>query len=53
MLKRPKEEQDAIASTLSKLGMTMGVFVVDGGDNWKISLTNGQAGIQGCFCENV
>ena len=35
MLKRSKEEQDKIGATLAKLGMTMGVFVVDGGDNWK------------------
>lgn len=42
MLKRPKEEQDNIGATLSKLGMTMGVFVVDGGDNWKVSLTTGK-----------
>ena len=42
MLKRSKEEQDKIATTLSKLGMTLGVFVVDGGDNWKISLTTGK-----------
>jgi hydroxypyruvate isomerase len=42
MLRRPKEEQDRIGSTLAKLGMTMGVFVVDGGDNWKVSLTTGK-----------
>ncbi len=42
MLRRTKEEQNQIASTLSKLGMTMGVFVVDGGDNWKTSLTTGK-----------
>lgn len=42
MLKRSREEQDKIANTLSKLGMTMGVFVVDGGDNWKVSLTTGK-----------
>jgi hydroxypyruvate isomerase len=41
MLKRSKEEQDKIGSTLTKLGMTMGVFVVDGGDNWKVSYTTG------------
>ena len=41
MLKRSKEEQDKIGATLAKLGMTMGVFVVDGGDNWKVSLTTG------------
>jgi hydroxypyruvate isomerase len=43
MLKRTREEQDRIGSTLAKLGMTMGVFVVDGGDNWKTSLTTGKA----------
>ena len=42
MLKRTKEEQEKIGSTLSKLGMTMGVFVVDGGDNWKVSLASGK-----------
>jgi hydroxypyruvate isomerase len=42
MLKRPKEEQDKIANELTKLGMTMGVFVIDGGDNWKVSLTTGK-----------
>jgi hydroxypyruvate isomerase len=42
MLNRSKEEQDRIGSTLAKLGMTMGVFVVDGGDNWKTSLTTGK-----------
>lgn len=41
-LHRSVEEQDAIGSTLGKLGMTMGVFVVDGGDNWKTSLTTGK-----------
>jgi hydroxypyruvate isomerase len=42
LLKRTKEEQDKIGATLAKLGMTMGVFVVDGGDNWKVSLTTGK-----------
>lgn len=42
MLKRSKEEQDKIGAMLAKLGMTMGVFVVDGGDNWKVSLTTGK-----------
>ena len=42
MLKRSKEEQDKIGATLAKLGMTMGVFVIDGGDNWKVSLTTGK-----------
>ncbi len=42
MLKRPAADQEKIGKTLSDLGMTMGVFVVDGGDNWKISLTTGK-----------
>lgn len=42
MLKRSKEEQNRIGETLAKLGMTMGVFVVDGGENWKVSLTTGK-----------
>ncbi|MFD1000433.1 TIM barrel protein [Ohtaekwangia kribbensis] len=42
MLKRSKEEQDKIGATLAKLNMVMGVFVVDGGDNWKVSLTTGK-----------
>ena len=53
MLKRRKEDQNNIGATLSKLGMTMGVFVVDGGDNWKVSLNYRQAGIQRQFCEDV
>ncbi len=42
MLGRSKEEQDKIGNTLAKLGMTMGVFVVDAGDNWKVSYTSGK-----------
>ncbi|SHG85139.1 hydroxypyruvate isomerase [Chryseolinea serpens] len=42
MLKRPKEEQEKIGALLAKLGMTMGVFVIDGGENWKTSLTTGK-----------
>ena len=42
LLGRSKEEQDKIGATLAKLGMTLGVFVVDGGDNWKVSLTTGK-----------
>ena len=41
-LRRSVEEQEKIGNLLSKLGMKMGVFVVDGGDNWKISLTSGK-----------
>lgn len=49
MLKRSREEQDRIGSTLAKLGMTMGVFVVDGGDNWKISLATGKQEFKDTF----
>ena len=42
LLGRSKEEQEKIGSELARLGMTMGVFVVDGGDNWKVSLTTGK-----------
>lgn len=42
MLGRSAEEQEKIGSTLAKLNMTMGVFVVEGGDNWKVSLTSGK-----------
>jgi hydroxypyruvate isomerase len=42
MLKRSVEDQEKIGKTLAQLGMTMGVFVVDGGDNWKVSLTTGK-----------
>jgi hydroxypyruvate isomerase len=49
LLKRPKAEQERIGATLSKLGMTMGVFVVDGGDNWKISLTSGKQEFKDTF----
>ncbi|MCX2431095.1 MULTISPECIES: hydroxypyruvate isomerase family protein [unclassified Pedobacter] len=41
-LNRPVEEQEKIGKLLTKLGMRMGVFVVDGGDNWKTSLTTGK-----------
>ncbi|MDP1813411.1 MAG: TIM barrel protein [Leadbetterella sp.] len=42
MLKRPVETQKKIGETLNKLGMKMGVFVIDGGENWKISLASGK-----------
>lgn len=41
-LARPLDEQVRIGKLLEKLGMRMGVFVVDGGDNWKTSLTTGK-----------
>lgn len=49
MLKRSVEDQDKIGKELARLGMTMGVFVVDGGDNWKISLTTGKQEFKDTF----
>ncbi|WP_026955871.1 hydroxypyruvate isomerase family protein [Algoriphagus vanfongensis] len=42
MLGRSVEDQTLIAKTMEELGMRMGVFVIDGGDNWKVSLTTGK-----------
>jgi hydroxypyruvate isomerase len=42
LLKRSVEDQEKIGKLLNELGMRMGVFVVDGGDNWKTSLTTGK-----------
>lgn len=43
MMARPEDVQEKIGNQLEKLGMKMGVFVVDGGDNWKTSLTTGKS----------
>lgn len=51
MLRRPVEEQEKIGQELARLGMTMGVFVVDGGDNWKISLTTGKQEFKDTFVD--
>jgi hydroxypyruvate isomerase len=42
MMKRPVALQQQMGDMLAKRGMTMGVFVIDGGDNWKVSLTTGK-----------
>ncbi|MBC8111640.1 MAG: TIM barrel protein [Verrucomicrobia bacterium] len=42
MMNRSTAEQEKIGKELSRLGMSMGVFVIDGGDNWKTSLTSGK-----------
>jgi hydroxypyruvate isomerase len=42
LLGRSVADQERIGKTLNQLGMTMGVFVVEGGDNWKTSLTTGK-----------
>jgi hydroxypyruvate isomerase len=41
MMKRPAEIQQQIGDTLAKLGMKMGVFVIDAGENWRPSLATG------------
>jgi hydroxypyruvate isomerase len=42
LLGRSVEAQEKIGKELARLNMTMGVFVVDGGENWKTSLTTGK-----------
>lgn len=42
MMARPVDEQEKIGKELNRLGMRMGVFVIDSGDNWKVSLTAGK-----------
>lgn len=49
MLKRDTAMQEKIGNLLAKLGMTMGVFVIDGGDNWKVSLTTGKQEFKDTF----
>jgi hydroxypyruvate isomerase len=43
LMGRPVDVQQKIGETLARRGMTMGVFVIDGGDNWKTSLATGKA----------
>lgn len=42
MMKRTVDDQNKIADEMQKQEMRMGVFVIDGGDNWKVSLTTGK-----------
>lgn len=49
LLGRPVAEQERIGKALSQLGMTMGVFVIDGGDNWKTSLATGKQEFKDVF----
>ena len=51
LMRRPVEVQEKIGATLARLGMTMGVFVIDGGDNWKTSLTTGKAEFRDKFLD--
>ncbi|WP_160712021.1 hydroxypyruvate isomerase family protein [Chitinophaga solisilvae] len=49
MMHRTPAEQEQIGSLLSKLGMQMGVFVVDTGNNWKTSLASGKQEFKDAF----
>lgn len=49
LMARPVEMQQKIGDTLAKRGMTMGVFVIDGGDNWKVSLATGKPEFKDVF----
>ena len=49
LLGRSVADQEKIGKTLAQLGMTMGVFVIDGGDNWKISLATGEQSFKDLF----
>jgi hydroxypyruvate isomerase len=51
LMGRPVEMQQRIGEALTRLGMTMGVFVIDGGDNWKTSLTTGLPEFRDKFLE--
>ncbi len=42
MMNREAAMQEKIGNLLDKLGMQMGVFVIDAGDNWKTSFTTGK-----------
>jgi hydroxypyruvate isomerase len=49
LLGRSVAEQERIGKTLAQLDMTMGVFVIDGGDNWKTSLATGKQEFKDVF----
>ena len=51
LMARPVQLQQRIGDTLARLGMTMGVFVIDGGDNWKTSLATGEPGFREKFLQ--
>jgi hydroxypyruvate isomerase len=49
MMKRPAGQQEKIGKALASLGMDMGVFVIDGGENWKTSLATGKQEFKDVF----
>ena len=42
MMARPTDVQQGSVTRSPGSGMTMGVFVIDAGDNWKVSLATGK-----------
>jgi len=51
MMKRNVRLQEKMAAQMAKTNMQMGVFVVDGGDNWKTSLTTGKEEFMDTFTD--
>jgi hydroxypyruvate isomerase len=51
MMRRTVDVQQQIGDTLAKLGMTMGVFVIDTGENWKPSLATGKPEFKAKFVQ--
>lgn len=49
---RPEEQQEKIGKELARLGMDMGVFVVNGTTAWKPSLTTGDKEIRDQFLDD-
>lgn len=56
LMNRSPEDQRKIGAALEKNGMTMGVFVIDPGFNWKVALTTGKEEYKAAFvkeCEKA
>jgi len=51
LMKRSLEIQERLGALLGELKMEMGVFVIDGGDNWKTSLTTGKSEFVNTFVQ--
>jgi len=51
LLNRSVADQEMIGKALDDLGMRMGVFVVDGGQNWMTSLTTGRQEFMDVFLD--
>ncbi|MGH8079902.1 MAG: hydroxypyruvate isomerase family protein [Lysobacter sp.] len=49
LMQRPAALQERIGQTLARAGMTMGVFVIDAGDNWKVSYATGKKEFREAF----